>query len=180
MALHEAGHDRSASPLGFQLRQPTRARNSRKVIRTERRASAAHHGRPTRPPASSGISDQQEPAAPHRASPALGAPSARAASTGPDLPDRPPDTPSERASFQRLDIARTTHHARTQSSRSGALRGRFKNRDALHVMRHRKHVDGSMNRPLRALPCTPWRTLTGSKCATTPVKHLGSPSGRQE
>jgi len=59
---------------------------------------------------------------------------------GPTCP-RPPDTPSERASFQRPDIARnarTTHNARTQSRRSGALRGRFKNRGALHMMSHRK------------------------------------------
>ncbi|MFF3734737.1 hypothetical protein ACFYXM_31775 [Streptomyces sp. NPDC002476] len=63
-----------------------------------------------------------------------------------NLPDKTPDTPSERASrasFQRQDIARnahTAHNAHAQNRRSGALHGRFKDRDALHMVRHRKSI----------------------------------------
>lgn len=45
---------------------------------------------------------------------------------------------------------------------SGALLDRFKNDNALRMVRHRKHMDDSTNRPLRALPTALWRTLTES------------------
>ncbi|MFG2785093.1 AAA family ATPase [Streptomyces prunicolor] len=66
------------------------------------------------------------------------------------------DTPSERAPNERHDIARNAHTAHTahaQNLRSGHLGDRFKGRNALHVVRHRKDVGrgNSWKRPGQSL-----------------------------
>jgi hypothetical protein len=60
------------------------------------------------------------------------------------------DTPSERASNKRQDIARNTHtahNAHAQNRRSGVLLHRLKDRHALHVVGHRNAVEADRLAP---------------------------------
>lgn len=57
-----------------------------------------------------------------------------------DGPSKMPYGASDRASFQRQDIARNAHNAQRETCRSAALFDRFKDRDALHMMRHQEGI----------------------------------------
>lgn len=113
--------------------------------RAQRAASPAlhlSHTRLTRPLQPATRIYPAEAAALRSAAPALSAPSSLV-TTGPALPNRTPDTPSERASNERQDIAcnaHSAHNAHRQNRRSDAFPRQFKDRDALHMMRHRKDV----------------------------------------
>ncbi len=72
-----------------------------------------------------------------------------------DLRDHRSDAPSERVSSQRRDIARnarTAHTAHPRNRRSGVLLHRLQDRDALHVVRHRKDVSRTRDPHSRRSP----------------------------